>query len=229
MKTLSPPIDLIRRSIEIFFKKENLTFFLKIYFPVFILNLLQALRVNNNIVGELEKGNLQYFSDKPVLIAFLVLIFVIGTVFYIWFSAVSLESVIRVVNSGTIEFKSTYRKGWGYALKLFFAGALVTLIVALGLILLIIPGIVFAVWLSLVQFGIADKSLGIIDSLKESKALISGRFWKVLGRMIVFGLFSVLVSILFSFIPYGMGMPISSLFGALFILPIYLLYKELKG
>jgi len=229
MKTLSSPVDLIKKSIKIFFKRENLTFFLKIYLPFFIFSLLQLWSVNNSYTAELEKGNFQYYADKPLVMALFVVIFIIGFVLSMWFYASTLESVLRVVNSGKLDFKDTYKKAWSYAFKLFFAGMLVGLTVILGLILLIVPGIIFSVWFNFTRFGVADKGLEAVASMKESKALVSGRFWPVLGRIAVFGIFSILVQIVFSIIPYGIGQTVSSLFGALFILPFYFLYKELRG
>jgi len=229
MNTLTSPIDLIKKSIEIFFKKENLTFFLKIYIPLFIFSLLQLWRTNNSYTGELEKGNFQYYADKPVLIALFVGIFIVGFVLSTWFYATTLESVIRVVNGGVLELKDAYKKSWKYAFVLLLAGVLTGLSVLLGLVLLIIPGIVFSVWFCFSGFGVAEKGLGAVPSMKESKSLVNGRFWAVLGRIAVFGLFSSLVQILFSFVPFNIGQVVLSLFGALFILPPYLLYKEIRG
>jgi len=228
MNIISDPITLIKKSFEIFFKKENFIYFLKIYFPAFIISLLSVWRKSSGMTSELEKGNFQYFLDKPILIALIVLVSLATLIFGIWFSAASLEAVISVVNSGTLAFKDTYKRAWGYALKLALVSFLVGLIVVGGLILLIIPGIVFSVWFAFARFGIAEKKLGIGASLKESKSLVTGRFWEVFGRLFVLSLFAIVGQIVFSFVPF-VGPAILTIFGALFLLPHYLLYRELES
>ncbi len=219
---------MIKKSFNIFFKKENFIYFLKIYLPAFIFSLLSAGRQGNGVANELEQSNFQYFLDRPFLIALLILILIAVIILGIWFAAASLEAVIRVVNSGKLLFKDTYKKAWKYAFKLLLASLLVGLIVFGGMILLVIPGIIFAVWFTFFRFGIAEKELDIGASLKQSKALVTGRFWKVFGRLIVFTLFGMLGQILFSFVPI-LGPAAVTLFGALFLLPYYLLYRELAS
>lgn len=195
--------------------------------PFFVLSLFQTWQ-NTLTASSLKGGTLTNLFASPVFLTFVVLLSIAGLILGIWFSAASLESVIRVVNSEPLLFKDTYKTAWGYILRLFLAGALVGLIVVGGLILIIIPGVIFAVWFAFTQFGVARNSLGVMDSLRQSKEIVKGRFWKVFGRFLVFMVFIFVVQIVFSLIPY-IGAPVLSLFGALFVLPYYLLYRELKG
>lgn len=227
MESISGPIGLIRESFEIFFKRKNFLYFIKIYLPFFVFSLFQVLQRSSNFESELAKGNFQYFSDKPFLIAFVILMGAIGLVLGIWFGAASLESILRVVNSETLSFRDTYKKAWRYAFKLFLAGLLIGVIVLAGLVLLVIPAVIFATWFVFTRFGIAQDNLGVVAALKQSKSLVSGRFWKVFGRLIVFMFFAILGQIVFSIIPF-IGAAIGGLFGALFALPYLLLYKELS-
>jgi hypothetical protein len=59
--------------------------------------------------------------------------------------------------------------------------------------------------------------------------MVKGIFWKILGRLIVFGAFMILIEAILSVIPYGVGAIVTSLCGGLFMLPVYLLYKEISG
>ncbi|MCI0532774.1 hypothetical protein L0Y49_00985 [bacterium] len=97
--------------------------------------------------------------------------------------------------------------------RYFFALILYALIVLGGLILLIIPGIIWGLQFSLYQYAIVDESRGIIDSLKRSSDMTRGAKWDLLGFYIIIGLLNVL-----GILALGIGllitMPISMLAAA---------------
>lgn len=82
------------------------------------------------------------------------------------------------------------------------ATVLYFLAVAVGLILLIVPGIILAIRMGLYGYLIIDKKMGIIDSLKESMRLTGGNafdlflFWFILLGILILGLLVLLVGIL---------------------------------
>lgn len=78
------------------------------------------------------------------------------------------------------------------------------LIVFGGLILLIIPGFIWAVRFSFASIIIVDKKIGPIMAIKESYAMTRGMFWK----LVAFGLTIILVNIL-GFIALGIGLLVS--------------------
>ena len=98
-----------------------------------------------------------------------------------------------------------------------------------GFVLLIVPGLLFVVWFAFAKFINLEKGSGIKESLAKSKELVKGIYWKILGRLIIFGLFVAFVEIILTAIPYGVGSVVSALLGGLFILPTYLLYKEVSA
>lgn len=209
----------IKVAWEMFFKKENFIYFVKISLPPLALTLLQLFLFQGDPQVVLE--NMNYWVLVPFLI--------IGLIFGIWYQAANLESVIRAMDGGKLEFKDTYKKAWGYTLRLFAVSLVAGLIIGGGIILLLIPGIIFAVWYAFPQFAVATKYAGVRAALKESKSLSQGRFWKTLGQLGLFVLFSVVGQIIFSIIPYGWGSVVATIFGALFLLPYYLLYQELSS
>ncbi len=83
-----------------------------------------------------------------------------------------------------------------YTFKTFFYFCIAVLLVALsifgGFILLIVPGIVFAVRLSFVKLIAVDKKLSPMAALKESKRITKGYRWKVLGFLTVCALINLL-------------------------------------
>ncbi len=219
MKELSGPISLIKRGIKIFFDKKNLPFFLKIYallLPFAIFSIFQTSYASKN-ADQLQ--NLWFVITVAVVNFLYVLI-------YIWVSAAGIEGMRRAVAGESLILRDTLNVGWKKYWKFFLTGLALFLIDLIGFVLLIIPGIIFVVWFVFSRFIIIEEPVGIRDALTKSKDLVKGNFWKIFGRLIVFGLFGILVQIIVSIVPY-VGSALASLFGILFILPSYLLYEEL--
>ena len=103
----------------------------------------------------------------------------------------------------------------------FLAFLLVGIAIFGGLILIIIPGIILAVRLSLVRYIAVEKEIKPVDAFKESIELTRGHGWTIVG----FGLLSVLVNILGA---------ICLIVGLLFTIPLTtiafaVLYRQLSG
>jgi uncharacterized membrane protein len=80
---------------------------------------------------------------------------------------------------------------WKLVLKLITGNLLSTVIIILGFLALIIPGIVFAVRLQYISFLIIDKQLGPIQAIKASWKLTKNNFYSLLG----FGIVSLLLNL----------------------------------
>jgi len=76
-------------------------------------------------------------------------------------------------------------------LKLFGANLLRNLLILVGIILFIIPGIYFAVKYVLFQFVIIDRETGVIESLSEAGELAKGNWWKLFLLSIITFFFSL--------------------------------------
>lgn len=78
---------------------------------------------------------------------------------------------------------------------------LVELFVMVGFVLLIIPGIILLVSLSFAQL-LALRGSGPFEAMKQSRAFVRGRWWAILGRLIVVSIVAQLLylpaTILFS-------------------------------
>jgi hypothetical protein len=66
---------------------------------------------------------------------------------------------------------------WG---RLITADILVSVVVVIGLVLLIVPGVVFLAWFAFVAPVIEIEDRGLRDSFRRSRELVRGRFWVVL-------------------------------------------------
>ncbi len=214
MKRLSSPIELIKESFGIFFEKKNVLYLILIYLPLIPFQLAFYFQ-----------EFIKYTSPTVVI----VLVNLVYLVIYLLALLAGVSAVKKVVTKEQPDFKKTYIFAWKNLWKFFLLVALVFLANLGGFILLIIPGIIFSTWFSFSNFIFVDKGLGIKASIGKSRELVKGRFWAVLGRLLVFGFFSGLVGFIVSIIPFGIGQTLVTLAGALFMLPSFLLYKELSS
>ncbi|NQT29220.1 MAG: hypothetical protein HQ596_01480 [Candidatus Saganbacteria bacterium] len=76
--------------------------------------------------------------------------------------------------------------------KYFFGSLLYGLIVLGGLILFIIPGIIWAIMFQFFPYFVVDKGLGPIEALKKSAAITAGAKW----TLFLFGILACLINLL---------------------------------
>lgn len=120
----------------------------------------------------------------------------LGILFMTIFSIISLGATmmfIRVVaktihNEKPDPVKEELFAGLRLIWPALLSSVLVGLAVLGGLILLIIPGIIFAIWFSFTAYSVAlDEKKGA-EALKESHNLVRGRWWAVFWRLVIPGL-----------------------------------------
>ena len=148
----------------------------------YLLGLLVLMFVSTYVLG--------LFSDIRVL-GFLIL--VAGqTVLGIGFtrSIISLKRGQKL--SYAVLFK-TIKPFW----RFLGATVLTMLIVGVGLIILIIPGIIFAVTLMFVKYLAVDTEKPIIEVLTESARITKGHRWQLLGFGLVVAVINVIGALLF--------------------------------
>ena len=85
---------------------------------------------------------------------------------------------------------------WPVLLNLILASLLYGIGVAIGLVLLIVPGLILLTWWALIAPVIVVERRGIIESFGRSKQLVDGNGWMVFAVVVVIFLISALVSLL---------------------------------
>ncbi len=106
-------------------------------------------------------------------------------------------------SASSVSIKNEFKAALSLWFEVLLIAVIVSLIQIAGLILLIVPGIIFSVWFAFaIYFAILDFHLqggrfrfgggnggsggnGIKNSLIQSKVLVKGRFWPVLLRIFV--------------------------------------------
>lgn len=221
MKKFTSPFLLIRKSLDIFTKKENFISFVRVYLPIGFLSLLSLVFLYVPFLSN-------FFNSSPgsILMMIFNLIFILVAVFV---NLAGIVSVSKVLSGEKINIKTVYKKAFTKYWKFLLLGFVMFLIYFFGFLILIIPFILFVTWFTFSKFIMVEKGFGIKASMSESRKIVKGNFWKVLIRILVFGLFYIIVNIAITVLPYGIGTVIFSLLGALFIMPTYLLYKEISS
>ncbi len=112
-----------------------------------------------------------------------------------------------IANKGFVNFdevqKTTKDKFWSY-IGLFI---LVAIIVGFGMLFCILPGIYFAVVLSLSICLVVFKNTGALDAISDSFGFIKGHWWETFGILLV-------IQILIGLIGFFAGLPASIYQGA---------------
>lgn len=216
---LSTHFDIIKKSIEIFFEKKSFTFFIKVYLPLLPFALFSI--VQSNFIK-----NVNDFKN-PWIIAMTIFVNLGYLIVYFWISIAGIIAIAKVVRGQSLELRNVYRTSWNMLWKFSLLCITLFLIELGGILLLVIPAVIFGVWFSFSRFIFIENKLTIKEALKKSRELTRGKFWAILGRYLVFAIASMFFGVLLSTIPYGLGEIITTVFGALFVLPYYLLYREL--
>ncbi|WP_026777912.1 hypothetical protein [Polaribacter sp. Hel_I_88] len=112
-----------------------------------------------------------------------------------------------ISNKGVVNYdevqKTTQDKFWTY-IGLFI---LVAIIVGFGMIFCILPGVYFAVVLSLSICLVVFKNNGVLDAVSDSFSFIKGHWWETFGILLV-------IQILIGILGFFAGLPASIYQGA---------------
>ena len=117
-----------------------------------------------------------------------------------------------------------FKEVWPLLWKFFRTQILAGAIIFFGFVLLIIPGLIFAVRFIFVPFIVMVENLSGPDALRQSRAYVKGKFWGVLGRSLFIGLFAAIVSAISSRINQPLITGLIQLLMALIYAPLSTIY-----
>jgi len=122
---------------------------------------------------------------------------------------------LKAARGDKLEIKDmfeAFRNYWNAVL----ANLLVIVIVGVGLVLLIVPGIIFACKLVFTPYLVVDRKMEVIEAVRESWRMTSGYAWKVF----LIGLLAILISIA-GLICFGVGIIVSIMWIRLALASLY--------
>lgn len=164
---------------------------------------------------------------------------------YLWVS-VSCVYAIKERNQ-KIGIKESLAKGWNKLISWLWISILNIVIVGLGLLLFIIPGIIFAIWFVFSGYILVSEDLRGMEALSRSRQLVKGNWWKIFWRFLI-AFFVIFIALFLIGLPFGlfcvwifnipdMAEEIGSIIGGIlgiFATPFgftfgFLIYENLKG
>ena len=158
-------------------------------------------------------------NDKSMKLVDIILSLV-STVSY-WYGTIILMKASLAVTSGKPITEDISRISWPLVFSLIIGSILVGIGSFVGFILLVVPGIIFALRASLTQYIILDQNEKAVPAIKKSLALTKGYFWSFLRLMLCF----VVLGILSVFPLIGLGfivlIPVSTIV-------LSLIYRKLQ-
>lgn len=190
--------NIIKQSIELY--QKNYQIFFKYLLLLFIPTGIMA--VAGVVIGSFLATVMVLGFSAPMM--FYLLIIIAGSIASMWISlALVRVMAARYENKKTQTEKIELQNAVPLILPAILASLLTTLAITGGLILLIIPGVIFTIWFAFSFYAVALDNNKVIESLKTSKRLVQGRWWSVWWRLfapgIVFALFMILAQWLIGF------------------------------
>lgn len=172
---LIQPKDILLKSWQIF--KINWQEFTKVTVWLLILAVLSA------FLSYFDQATFLMFVNYtfPLYVAISALVFVVG----LWVNIVLARLVWSALHQTPIERRKTMHDSWRDTVSYLWVSVLVGVIVAVGAVLFIVPGVIFGIWYSFAALIFALEGVKGYGALKKSKALVQGRFWPVVWRWVV--------------------------------------------
>ncbi|MBP6942689.1 MAG: DUF975 family protein [Candidatus Buchananbacteria bacterium] len=195
--------EVIRLGWETF--KKNALLAIGILIGLVVIN-----SVISGITGAFDKSNF------VVILVINILSLVVST----WLSVVMYRLIIKITDGKAVSTEDL--KTEPMLLVRFFAAQLVAgILIVIGFVLLIVPGVYLALRFMFAPYAIVDKNLGPIEALKYSGELTKGIKWQLLGYSIV----AILIILLGA---------IALLVGLLVAVPVVMfasvhIYRKLQG
>ena len=155
--------------------------------------------------------------DMDGLIGFIVS--VAGVLIQWWLYLGFARMALSAYRGQPVSFKMLYGEKWEVLYRYTLAMILTGIIVVVGLVLLIVPGIIASLMLSMVIFTVLEKGMKPVDSLKESRRLTDGHKWS----LFVFMLVAIVINLIGA-IPFGLGLLVTI---PLTLLALVFVYKNL--
>ncbi|KKR04550.1 MAG: hypothetical protein UT30_C0006G0044 [Candidatus Uhrbacteria bacterium GW2011_GWF2_39_13] len=195
---------------------------------------------------------MEYILGETPLFWLVILMTAIQAVLSLWITICLIHCVIQIKKNQPFNPNQLSLEALRRIQPLLIVSILQFLIVVGGMLLLIIPGILFWIRYAFAQQAVIIDKKNPKEALALSKSLVEGRFWKVLGRLVlgplVIGLtYAVVLGTIVFILGSLLGIDTETLFsddpviwvqiieniGDIFIIPLLIiysvfLYEELK-
>ncbi len=239
---LTGVMDLIKSSWAMY--KQKIWYFVAVQFLFYIINLLILLALAATAFANIGFFLFSATADYKVTDWFdgfsLVtgLLFVMLLLVSLLISAYQQSAMIQIAARDDKNIGSVLKKSLRQVPALFWATLLAGLLILIGLVLFLIPGIILAVMLAFVGYVVVLEGVSGTQALSRSRALVKGRwfqvFWRGLAFVLIIGIPAGVVSSVLGSVFGDNNNTVGNLLTALFVTPFglvygYNLYRNLKS
>lgn len=234
---LSGPVSLLKQAFNVYKKKIGVILGIEIV-PTLVMVALSVVFAGSAMLFAIsELGSmLGVVGMIAAIFLFVVVIVVIQT----WSQTALLYAIKDgLENIGVME---SFRRGWHKILSFWWVSVLFMAVILGGTLLLVVPGIIVAVFVSLSVYVVVAEDEKGMAALLKSREYVRGRWWGVFGRLLFLFAFSMIVSWILAFVVALLNVPliatpIINLVSLLFLTPLYVIYlflmygnlKSLRG
>ena len=217
--------DVITRTFRLF--KRDFWKYLLVFLPVqAVIGVLTTLVKGTLVVPTLPTTATpqQALNFLPGLYEALILQIIVTTIITWLFGSIAYGTTIKFASEVLQKDQAKLRESLSFAfskLLPILAVSLVTgVLIGLGIIALIVPGIILAIMFSLTLQAVVIENPGILGSLERSRKLVANRWLKTFGFLLIFGIIGAIGAFVANLIgtPFGEASTIvTSLLGALYL------------
>lgn len=141
-------------------------------------------------IGSSAFWAIQQFTDgfsNPFNIALIVAIALSLLAFVVSFLLYPASNIVLIASAQDkkIGLKAALSQGLPFIWRSLGVMVLTLLATLGGLVLFIIPGIIFFGWFLLSSYVVVNENLGVVESMKRSKQLVKGRVWELYGLIML--------------------------------------------
>ncbi len=130
------------------------------------------------LMGGFAKGS---FGATVGMFMLLGLAIIASFLFVAWGMAATISAAV----DERLGFSDSFTRANGCWLSLLWVTSLYSFIVGGASLLFLVPGILTSIWFFAAAYLVVAEDVKGMDALLKSKALVDGRFWPVLGRLIL--------------------------------------------
>jgi hypothetical protein len=160
--------------------RRYLRYFLPYIFLLIITGAVVFLAGYIGIETELHLKASRLINDVIIL-----LIYVVSMIFSIWITIGLIQTAAAAwKNQGLLHWKEALINNNHLIIPIIVNSILVTLLITLGSILFIIPGIIFFVWYNFTSYAIILDNKTWKNAFAASKSLVIGRWWNIAWRIL---------------------------------------------
>lgn len=223
--SLTSPFALLRQAWSLALARNHVTLYLIVgSLPQVVSVLIGYLAGRTNVQSGIV--DLAYNTNRWGIAGLIATGLIVISLVSAWYTAL-LYMVYKATVSGTVGALTTYfRPAKSVTIRLLVTYLKIGIITFLGFLLLIVPGFIFAVR-SMFAPLIASLEDGSAKPIDQSKRLVKGRFWKLVGRgILLVACYNIPLSVLQSIHPIlgSIWAVTSPVFGLYF----FLVYTDFK-